>query len=60
MIFASYCNEKSELSDDKDDRYIDKVEEEKDVELIKSLNQFMGLTSFMWSSTETCAFNHYL
>jgi hypothetical protein len=60
MISASYCNEKSELSDDKDDRYIDKVEEEKDVELIKSLNQFMELTSFMWSSTKTCAFNHYL
>jgi len=60
MISTSYCNEKSELSDDKDDRYIDKVEEEKDVELIKSLNQFIGLTSFMRSSTETCAFNHYL
>jgi hypothetical protein len=60
MISASYYNEKSELSDDKDDRYIDKVEEEKDVELIKSLNQFMGLTSFIWSSIETCAFNHYL
>jgi len=60
MISASYCNEKSKLSDDKDDRYIDKVEEEKDVELIKSPNHFMGLTSFMWLSTETCAFNHYL
>jgi hypothetical protein len=60
MASAPCCNEKSKLSDDKDDRYINKVEEEKDVELIKSLNQFMGLTSFMWSSTETCAFNHYL
>jgi hypothetical protein len=60
MTSAPYCNGKSKLSDNKDDRYIDKVEEEEDVKLIKSLNQFIGLTSFVWSFTGTCAFNHYL
>lgn len=42
---ALYCYEEFESSDDKDDHHIDKIEEDKDSELIDRLNSFIRLIS---------------
>jgi uncharacterized membrane-anchored protein len=42
---ALYCYEEFESSDDEDDHHIDKIEEDKDSELIDRLNSFIRLIS---------------
>jgi len=42
---ALYCYEEFESSDDEDDHQIDKIEEDKDSELIDRLNSFIRLIS---------------